>query len=125
MNIQIDSGSPTPIYQQIKLAIIQAIAMGEVKNGESLPSVRQLADDINVNMHTVNKAYNLLKQDGYISLSRRNGAIICEKLEAGREDIDRILALIFQAATEAQAKGIAKEQFLNVCEQAFSSYTKS
>lgn len=124
MNISVDTSSATPIYQQIKLSIIQAIATGELKKGESLPSVRQLAEELSVNMHTVNKAYNLLKQDGYLLLTRRNGAIICETIEADKEDIDRILALVFQAATEAQAKGIAKAQFLAVCEQAFASYSK-
>ena len=63
MLIKIDFESDTPLYIQLKRQLIQGIARGQLKQGESLPSVRQLAEDIGINMHTVNKAYNLLKQD--------------------------------------------------------------
>ena len=52
------------------------IATSEIQEGESLPSVRQLAETVGINMHTVNKAYTVLKQEGYIQLERRKGAVI-------------------------------------------------
>lgn len=52
------------------------IATSEIQEGESLPSVRQLAETVGINMHTVNKAYTVLKQEGYIQLDRRKGAVI-------------------------------------------------
>jgi len=62
------------------------IATARIQEGDSLPSVRQLASTIGVNMHTVNKAYTILKQDGFIKLDRRKGAVICI-------DVDKISVL--------------------------------
>ena len=57
MFLEIDFGSDMPIYEQIRRAIIKALAKNELDFGQALPSVRQLAGDIGVNLHTVNKAY--------------------------------------------------------------------
>lgn len=73
MLLEIKTESETPIYQQICEQLIIGIAKGELLPGESLPSVRQLADEIGVNMMTVSKAYQALKNDGYILTDRRNG----------------------------------------------------
>ena len=45
--------------------------------GDTLPSVRQMADHIGINMHTVNKAYSVLRQEGFVKLDRRKGAVVC------------------------------------------------
>lgn len=74
MLLEIDTESETPIYQQICEQLIVGIAKGDIVPGESLPSVRQLADEIGVNMMTVSKAYQSLKNDGYIYTDRRNGS---------------------------------------------------
>ncbi len=66
MFLAIDFQSDTPIYMQLKHQIIAGIARGELKEGENLPSVRQLAQDIGINLHTVNKAYSLLKDGKYV-----------------------------------------------------------
>ena len=71
MFIELDFNSNEAIYMQLRNQIILGIAQDKIKNGESLPSVRQLAEDIGVNMHTVNKAYALLRNDGYLKLDRR------------------------------------------------------
>ena len=76
MDIRINFDSDIAIYMQLKNEIIRLIAEGKLVNGDSLPSVRSLAEDIGINLHTVNKAYNLLKVDGYIQLDRRKGAIV-------------------------------------------------
>ncbi len=62
--IKMDFQSDVPIYQQLKNEIIIGIASGQLLQGESLPSVRQFASDIGVNLHTINKAYNQLKAEG-------------------------------------------------------------
>ena len=77
MLIRIDFNSDEPLYVQLKNQIIMGIANAEIGEGESLPSVRELADSIGINMHTVNKAYSILRQEGYIKLDRRHGAVIC------------------------------------------------
>ena len=76
MLLAIDLQSETPIYTQIAQQIIEGIAKGELVPGEGLPSVRSLAVDLGVNLHTVNKAYHLLKQDGYVQINRKQGVII-------------------------------------------------
>lgn len=85
MFVTIDFNSDEAIYVQLMNQIIMGIALSEYHEGDALPSVRQLADTVGINMHTVNKAYNILRQEGYIKLDRRRGAVIAvdlDKLEA-------------------------------------------
>lgn len=76
MILKLDFDSDVPIYLQIRNQIIIGIANKELKDGDELPSVRVLAGDIGVNMHTVNKSYSILKEEGYIKMDRRKGAVI-------------------------------------------------
>ena len=76
MLIQMDFNSEVPIYRQIRDQIVRGIADGALLPGERLPSVRALADETGINMMTVSKAYQLLKQEGYIELGRRSGAVV-------------------------------------------------
>ncbi len=76
MYLEIDFNSDEAIYQQLCEQIIMGIATSRLTDGEVLPSVRQLADDIGINMHTVNKAYTILKQEGFVKIDRRRGAIV-------------------------------------------------
>ena len=85
MVIRVDFGSEEALYVQLYNQIIYGIANAQLLSGDSLPSVRELAQDIGINMHTVNKAYAILRQDGYLRLDRRNGAVIAvdsDKLRA-------------------------------------------
>lgn len=85
MVIRVDFGSEEALYVQLYNQIIYGIANAQLLPGDSLPSVRELAQDIGINMHTVNKAYAILRQDGYLRLDRRNGAVIAvdsDKLRA-------------------------------------------
>ena len=77
MLIEIDFNSDEAIYIQLRNQIIMGIATSTIHEGDTLPSVRQLADNIGINMHTVNKAYNVLRQEGFLQLDRRRGAVIC------------------------------------------------
>ena len=86
--IEIDFQSDEAIYIQLRNQIILGIATATLQEGEALPSVRQLADDIGVNMHTVNKAYSVLRQEGFLRLDRRKGAVIAldsDKIQAMEE----------------------------------------
>lgn len=78
MLMEIDMKSAVPIYQQIRNQVILGIASGKLEANESLPSVRQMADEIGINMMTVSKAYNTLKGEGYIITDRRNGTKVAE-----------------------------------------------
>ena len=86
MFIEIDFNSDEALYLQLRNQIIIGIATSQYQEGDTLPSVRQLADTIGINMHTVNKAYTVLKQEGYVKVDRRKGAVIAV-------DIDRLRAL--------------------------------
>ena len=81
MILKLDFDSDIPIYLQIRNQIIIGIANKELKDGYELPSVRLLAGDIGVNMHTVNKSYSILKEEGYIKMDRRKGAVISLNLD--------------------------------------------
>ena len=90
MLIEVDFNSEEAIYIQLCNQIIMGIATSVIQEGDSLPSVRQLADRIGVNMHTVNKAYSVLKREGYISLDKRRGAVIAldiDKMEEMEENV--------------------------------------
>ena len=98
MLIEIDFNSEEALYVQLQNQIIMGIAMDLIKEGDALPSVRQLADTVGINMHTVNKAYSILKREGYISLDKRRGAVIAlaadkaDQLEQMRHELKIVLA---------------------------------
>jgi GntR family transcriptional regulator len=125
MLLRIDFESEVPIYIQIKNAIVQGIARKELSPGDGLPSVRQLAEDIGVNMHTVNKAYGLLKAHEFITMDRRKGAIINGiENKASTEYIEELRKEIMDTAAEAFCKGMNENEFLNVCKDVFRIYSK-
>ena len=76
MIIRIDEMSDIPIYLQLRNQIVMGISSGELKAGEKLPTVRDLALEMGINTMTVSKAYQLLKTEGYIMTDRKNGARI-------------------------------------------------
>ena len=78
MIIRIDKMSEDPLYLQIRSQIIGAIARGELRAGDNLPSVRSLAADLGINLHTVNKAYAVLRDEGYLIMRGRSGAFVAE-----------------------------------------------
>lgn len=79
MLMEINFSSEVPIYEQIRGQVIKGIANDQINLGQTLPSVRQLAEDLGVNLHTVNKAYKLLQADGFIEMDRRFGTKVVEK----------------------------------------------
>lgn len=110
MIIQIDMHSEVPIYRQLKTAIIKGILTGELKTGERLPSVRQLGCDLGINLHTVNKVYNLLKDEGYIHIYRNQGAVVAVPPIASKEDMTDFAKALFPILIEMRARNITKTQ---------------
>lgn len=105
MIFSIDFNSDEALYVQLCNQIIMCIANEQIREGDSLPSVRQLAEMVGINMHTVNKAYTVLRQEGYIKLDRRHGAIIAL-------DIDKLRAM--EALTQELRVVIAKAMCRNI-----------
>ena len=120
MIIELDMNSSTPIYVQLRNQIVMGIGRGELKLGESLPTVRQLAQDIGVNTMTVNKAYQILKTEGYIKIDRRHGAIVSDNIYMDivfREKLENELELLL---AEAAINGMDKNDFLSMCNEIYS-----
>lgn len=117
MMLSVDLMSNEPIYQQIRQRIVHAVAEGELVPGDSLPSVRSLASDLGVNMHTVNKAYALLRDEGYVVMRRRSGAVVADRAsvispERQQVERDRMDEALRKLAVEYKAQGGNKDAFL-------------
>ena len=123
MLLDLDFNSEVPIYTQIREQIIKSIASGDLKINESLPSVRNMASEIGVNLHTVNKAYNLLKDEGYINIDRRKGAIVnslpLQKNDTNDKNIKSNLDLL---VAQSYLLGIPREEFLEYSIKLFDKY---
>jgi len=109
MFIEIDFNSDEALYIQLRNQIILGIATSKLKEGESLPSVRSLADAIGINMHTVNKAYATLKQDGFVRVDRRRGVVVAVDLNK-LQNIEIMKGYLRPIAAAAMAKGISREE---------------
>ena len=123
MILDLDFNSDIPIYTQIREQIIKSIAKGDLKINESLPSVRNMAEEIGVNLHTVNKSYNLLKDEGYINIDRRKGAIVKElPLDKAADNIRKIESMLDLLVAESYLLGMSKEEFLDYSSKLFDEY---
>lgn len=121
MIIQIDFNSDEAIYIQLRNQIIIGIANSQIREGDNLPSVRDLADNIGINMHTVNKAYTILKQEGYVKLDRRKGAVIsidADKYKAIMEMSNEMNVILAKAI----CRNITCEEAHEVLEKIFREY---
>lgn len=119
--IEIDFNSDEAIYLQLKNQIILGIATSRFQEGDSLPSVRQLAEVVGINMHTVNKAYTVLKQEGYVKVDRRKGAIIAvdmDKLKMINELKKELQVMIARGS----CKNITKEEFHGLIDDIYREY---
>ena len=115
MIISINEMSEIPIYQQIRNQIVQGISDGRLSPGEQLPTVRGLAEEIGINSMTVNKAYSLLKQEGYIFADRRSGARVRKEFPVTKELSEKSKELLQQIISEAKVSGMTKEEFFEIC----------
>ena len=123
MFIEIDFNSDEAIYMQLRNQIIMGIAASRFREGDMLPSVRQLADHIGINMHTVNKAYTVLRQEGYVKVDRRKGVMIAvdaDKLKA-MEDVRNDLLVTL---AKASCKNISREEVHALIDEIYEDYGK-
>lgn len=120
MVITIDKRSDTPLYLQLRDQVIGGIASGALRPGDALPSVRSLAEDLGINLHTVNKAYATLRDEGYVIMLGRRGAYVADapaNPAAGMDERALEEALI-KLATEFKASGGTRATFLAAAERA-------
>ena len=117
MVIAINEYSDIPIYIQIRNQIVLGISDGRLAPGEQLPTVRGLAEEMGVNSMTVNKAYQMLKQEGYIQGDRRCGTVICPRAAAPLPHALRENLLL--ALSEAKAAGVSEDTVLDLVKEVF------
>ena len=121
MIIEINFNSDEAIYMQLTNQIIMGIATSRLKDGDALPSVRQLADTIGINIHTVNKAYALLRQEGFVSIDRRRGAVICvdaDKVKALEEMKEKLTV----ALARGSCKNVTRQEVHQLIDEIFDEY---
>ena len=121
MYIEIDFNSDEALYLQLRNQIIIGIATSQFQEGDTLPSVRQLADTIGISMHTVNKAYSVLKQEGFVKVDRRKGAVIAidiDKMQA-IEDLKRDMQVLL---AKSSCKQISREEVHALIDEIYEGY---
>ena len=122
MIVEIDFNSEEALYIQLINQIIIGIATDQIREGDTLPSVRQLADNIGINMHTVNKAYSVLKQEGFLRVDRRRGAVIALDTDKMRtiSEMRRDLSVILARGV---CKNVSREEVHNLGDAIYDAFT--
>ena len=122
MIVEIDFNSEEALYIQLINQIIFGIATDQIREGDTLPSVRQLADNIGINMHTVNKAYSVLKQEGFLRVDRRRGAVIALDTDKMRtiSEMRRDLSVILARGV---CKNVSREEVHNLVDSIYDAFT--
>ena len=122
MIVEIDFNSEEALYIQLINQIIIGIATDQIREGDTLPSVRQLADNIGINMHTVNKAYSVLKQEGFLRVDRRRGAVIALDTDKMRtiSEMRRDLSVILARGV---CRSVSREEVHNLVDSIYDAFT--
>ena len=114
MILKLNFESEIPIYVQLRNQIVMAIAHGDLTQGEKLPTIRNLAEDLGINNMTVNKAYAMLKQEGFISIDRRHGAKVNPILTPDFEFKEKLEDDLSLVISEAEIRGMKKDEFISL-----------
>ncbi|MGF7398789.1 GntR family transcriptional regulator [Thermoanaerobacterium thermosaccharolyticum] len=115
MFLKIEFESEIPIYVQIRNQIVEGIALGKIKEGDSLPSIRQLAGDFGINLHTVKKAFDILKDEGYLIVYRRKGYVVCKNAVVDEKFIENYKNQISPILADAYCRGMTHEEIMKIC----------
>ncbi|WP_300410925.1 GntR family transcriptional regulator [Lagierella sp.] len=110
MIISIDTASDTPIYQQVRDEIIKLIGTKELKSGDELPTVRGLAEDLGINPMTIQKTYNILKNEGFVEIDRRIGVKVAGLKNLKDDNFEENLKKIL---LEGKARGYSQEELIS------------
>jgi len=122
MVIILELESETPLYQQIRDRLVEGIAHGDLVAGQALPSIRQLAADLGINLHTVNKAYALLQRDSFVRMRRTQGVVVAAEAAMTAESARAWQARLGTLLAEAVAHGAPADDILEQCRQVVASF---
>ena len=118
MFIQLEQESEIALYEQLTRQIIMGIANGDLKPGEKLPSVRNLAADLGVNMHTVNRSYAELEKKGILAIKPKSGAVIREaQQELSKEQLINIEQNLKPVLIEGKVLGASDKQIQDILQK--------
>ncbi len=123
MLLKLDFAADKPIYMQIRDQIVLGIARGELAAGEKLPTIRALAEECGINMMTVSKAYQLLRQEGYIATDRRSGAVVSPRGGMAGPTKETLEGLRLRLG-ELRLAGMDEEQVLDLCRKLYEEGTE-
>ena len=118
MLLKLDFGSDQPIYMQIRNQIVLGIAGGALAAGDRLPTIRALAEECGINMMTASKAYQLLRQEGYITTDRRAGTVVASGKTAAGPQPETIEGLRLRLG-ELRLAGLSEEEALDLCRKLY------
>ena len=122
--LEIDFNSEEAIYMQLRNQIILGIATSRLQDGDTLPSVRQMAECIGINMHTVNKAYSLLRQEGFVTIDRRRGAVISIDVNK-RKALEELKQNLMVALAKGCCKSVSREEVHQLIDEIFDEYDEN
>jgi len=122
MLIKIELKSEKPIYMQIYDQIVEAIASGKLDSSTVLPSARKLAVDLGINFHTVNKAYNLLRERGFLIMNRKKKFVVQKSRD--EKFIENWKELEEKLIDEAMAKGMSENEILAIFQNVLKKQKK-
>lgn len=127
MKLNIDPESSVPIYIQIEDSIHSLIAAGQLQPGEQLPTIRELAADIRVNLNTVARAYFELDREGVISTQRGKGTFVSGKPDEGqiaKKRLKLLHSIIESALEEAHRLGYSAGEIKQAFEEEMNKWFK-
>lgn len=121
LNIIISNNSDIPIYQQLKNQIKEAILVGEIKDGELLPSIRNLANETRVSVLTTRRAYDELEEEGFIKTVHGKGSFaMSNNIELIKEArLKQVEEKLIEAYDIGKAIGISKEDMQSMMDILF------
>lgn len=115
--VQINTGSPEPIYRQLIEQVKRRVAAGQLKAGDEIPSVRELAQALAVHPMTISKAYSLLETDGVLERRRGLSMVVAAQHRRAQPAADRVELLrptLEKAAAEARQLALPAAQALQL-----------
>ena len=122
MIIKLNINSETPVYLQLRNEIIKGIALGEVNPGEKLPTVRDMAKQVGLNPMTVNKSYQILKEEGIVKTEGRNGVTVREDIVANELFLSKLNNDVELMVTESLVRGFSVEKIIELIENTTKEY---
>lgn len=124
MYLSMDFNSDEALYIQLRNQIIKAIVRSELQEGENLPSVREMAETVGINMHTVNKAYAVLRQEGYLTLDRRRGVVVAVDMDQVKAEME-LAETLDMVLARAICKRVEREDVHELVDRIYDQYERN